>query len=121
MSEFTIVCQEHPQYLQYTLSGDHTDQDWVDLLHRMAADVERTGKMRIYIDAVEVTWTDSVMLRYRVGVLTGKLFGGTTRIAALTRADDSDPLWETVASNRGAIVRLGHDGDDLLKWLAQDA
>jgi len=115
VTPFTIIYDELPDYLQYTLSGDHVDQDWVDLLVRMAADVERTEKSKIFVDASQVALSNSVMLRYRIGVLTGELFGMSTRIATLSRADDPDQLWETVATNRGAIVRSGRDRDDLLK------
>ncbi|QDU78111.1 hypothetical protein Pan97_51920 [Bremerella volcania] len=121
MTDFTIVLQEHPRYLQYTLSGDHTVEDWIDLLHQMAADSERLGKSRIFVDASQVTLSNSVMLRYRIGVLTGEIFGANARIATLARADDPDQLWETVATNRGAIVRSGRDRDKLLEWLDEVA
>ncbi|PQO31257.1 hypothetical protein C5Y96_13005 [Blastopirellula marina] len=121
MTPFTIIFDELPEYLQYALSGDHSDQDWLDLLHRMAADIKRTGKSKIFVDASQVTMSTSVMLRYRIGVLTGELFGATTRIATLSRADDADQLWETVATNRGAIVRSGRDREKLLGWLNEVA
>lgn len=121
MPEFTIVFEELPAYLQYTLSGDHTEQDWVDLLYRMAADINRTQKSRVFVDASQVTKSTSVMLRYRIGVLTGELFGATTRITTLSRSDDPDQLWETVATNRGAIVKSGHDREKLLQWLIEVA
>ncbi len=121
MTEFTILFEEQPEYLQYTLSGDHTEQDWVDLLHRMVADTQRTGKTRIFIDAAQVTISDSVLLRYKIGVLTGRLFSSGARIATLSPADDPDQLWETVATNRGATVKSGHDRDQLLNWLVEAA
>lgn len=121
MTEFKIVFEEFPEYLQYTLSGDHSTQDWVDLIHRMAADSEQMRKTRIFVDASQVTLSNSVMLRYRIGVLTGELFGAKTRIATLSRVDDPDQLWETVATNRGAIVRSGRDRDKLIQWLSEDA
>lgn len=117
MSNTCIDMLEHPEYLEFIVSGDPTEDEWIALMHEI---VERTGKSRIYIDASGLEKPIDSMVRYRMGIRTGEAFGIRARFAALRPVWDEDNFWETVATNRGAIAKSGDDRSALIQWLLSD-
>ncbi|MBA2117964.1 hypothetical protein [Bremerella alba] len=111
---------EHPEYLEFVISGDPTEDAWVKLMHEIVESIQKTGKSRVFIDASGLTNRVDSMVRYRMGIRTGETFGVRVRIAALRPDWDEDNFWETVASNRGAIAKSDVDRASLLDWLLSE-
>lgn len=111
---------EHPEYLEFIVSGDPTENEWISLMHEIVERIKRTGKTCIFIDASGLAKRIDPMVRYRMGIRTGETFGVEARFAVLRPVWDDDNFWETVASNRGAIAKSGDDRSDLLQWLLSD-
>ncbi|PQO31255.1 hypothetical protein C5Y96_12995 [Blastopirellula marina] len=120
MSDTCIGMLEHPEYLEFVISGDPTEQEWISLLHEIVESISRTGKPRVFIDASQIDHPVDSMIRYRMGIRTGETFGVLARIAALRPVWNDDNFWETVATNRGAIAKSGEDRSALIEWLLCD-
>lgn len=120
MSDTRIDMLEHPEYLEFVVSGDPTENEWISLLHEIVESISRTGKSRVFVDASQIAHPIDSMVRYRMGVLTGATFGIRARFAALRPAWVDDNFWETVATNRGAMAKSGDDRSALIEWLLSD-
>lgn len=116
--KFDII--EHQQYLEFITSGDPTENQWIELLHRIVKELERSGKSCVFVDASDMTTLPDSMVRYRMGIRTGETFSVNARVAVLYPLLKDDNFWETVATNRGALARSGNDRNELLAWLLQD-
>ncbi|PQO33046.1 hypothetical protein [Blastopirellula marina] len=116
--KFDII--EHPQYVEFITAGDPTEKQWIELLHRIVEELERSGKSRVFVDASNMTTIPDSMVRYRMGIRTGETLSVSARIAVFYPLLKDDNFWETVATNRGALARSGNDRDELLAWLLQD-
>jgi len=111
---------EHPEYLEFIVSGDPSENEWITLMHDIVERIGSTGKFRIFIDGSGLEKPVDSMIRYRMGIRTGETFGVRARLAALRPEWDEDNFWETVATNRGAIARSGDDRAALIDWLLSD-
>lgn len=120
MSNTCIDMVEHPKYLEFIVSGDPTEDEWVALMHQMVQQIQSSGKSCIFLDASGLSTPIDAMVRYRMGIRTGQTFGIQARIAALRPEWDDDNFWETVASNRGAIAKSGDNRSNLIQWLLSD-
>ena len=114
----TIV---HPHFLEFVISGDASERDWIEVQDWSAELADKTGKRRIYFDASGVTSEPEAMALYRIGVRTGKTFRGSARVALLQPAWSNDNFWEVVANNSGAIAKLGAKRQELIQWLLEDS
>ncbi len=121
MSSLHIEMIEHPKFLEFIIQGTPSEQDWVELVHRIPEEVQRTGKNRILANLQAVEPPVPSMVRYRIGILTGEKFGVDIRVAALGRDSEMDHFWETVATNRGALAKSGHNREELIRWLLENA
>ncbi|MEW4454984.1 hypothetical protein AB1L30_20120 [Bremerella sp. JC817] len=117
MSNERFDMVEHEEYLEYVISGDPSEKEWMDLLEDQVQHIQQTGKTKIYVDASGLTAPPVSMVRYRMGIRTGEQFGVHARVAVLRPTWEHDNFWETVATNRGAIARSGNDRDELIQWL----
>jgi len=120
MSNTCIDMVEHPEYLEFKVSGDPTEDEWIALMHQIVQQIHNSGKARVFLDGSGIQSPVDSMVRYRMGIRTGETFGVRARIAALHPIWDDDNFWETVASNRGAIAKSGDDRSELLHWLLSD-
>ena len=120
MSNMRIDMLEHPEYLEFVVSGDPTEDEWIEVMHQIVGHISQTGKSRIFIDASGIEKPIDSMVRYRMGIRTGETFGIRARFAALRPVWDEDNFWETVATNRGAIAKSGEDRAALIEWLLSD-
>ncbi|MEW4563739.1 hypothetical protein AB1K70_14490 [Bremerella sp. JC770] len=120
MSNTCIDMLEHPEYLEFKVSGDPTEEEWIALMHQIVQWIQSTGKTRVLLDGSGIESPVDSMIRYRMGIRTGETFGVGARIAALHPIWDDDNFWETVATNRGAIAKSGDDRSTLMQWLLSD-
>lgn len=120
MSSTCIDMVEHPEYLEFVVSGDPTENEWISVMHNIVERIDETGKSRVFIDASGIEKPIDSMVRYRMGIRTGETFGINARFAALRPVWDDDNFWETVATNRGAIAKSGEDRLALIQWLLSD-
>ncbi|RCS40745.1 hypothetical protein DTL42_25625 [Bremerella cremea] len=116
--DFDIL--EHPQFLEFIMSGDPTEEQWVELLRRIVEELERRDKSRVLVDASAMTTMPSSMVRYRMGLRTGESLHLNARIAVLYPQNKDDNFWETVATNRGALARSGISRAELVAWLLRE-
>ena len=119
MDKLSVEQFEHPDFLEFVCSGDHTPDDWQELVQLALQECERTGKKSILVDGLKLTSPLDNMTRYRVGLLVAEKFGSTYKIASLTPREHINFFWETVAHNRGAKVRTASDRDTLISWLGE--
>ena len=119
MSKMHCELIEHPDYLEFVVTGQPSEQDWIDLMQRLAKTISARGIGRALGDISGIEAPVEMMVRYRIGVRTGEIFGAGVRIAVLGRDEPPNNFWETVATNRGAVVKSGYDRDELLAWLLE--
>ena len=117
MSKMHCELIEHPDYLEFVVTGQPTEQDWIDLMRLLAKTAAAQGTGRLLGDISGIDTPVEMMVRYRIGVRTGEIFGAGVRIAVLGRDETPNNFWETVATNRGAVVKSGYVRDELLAWL----
>ncbi|WP_144977685.1 hypothetical protein [Bremerella volcania] len=112
---------EHCVYLEFIVSGDPSEPQWIALMHDIVEPISKTGKSRIFVDLSGISNAIDPMNHYRMGIRAGATFGIRACLAALRPVWDDDNFWETVATNRAAIAKSGDDRMTLLNWLTSDA
>lgn len=119
MSVMRYELIEHPEFLEFIVTGQPTEQDWIDLMQMLVDTIDRLGIGHIFGDISRIEASVDTMVRYRIGVRTGEMFGAGVRIAILGPEEPPNNFWETVATNRGAVVKSGYNRDELLAWLLE--
>lgn len=115
---------EHPDYLEFVVpEGKQDEAYWQQVLQLLVDSVEKTGKRRILVERPFQKGSEQVegMVVYRIALRTAEVFGVTVRLAVLSPIADESSFFETVATNRGAIIQVGNDRETLLAWLLSDA
>lgn len=114
---------EHADYLEFVMpEGKQDEAYWKQALQFQVDSVEKTGKRRIFVDRPTSANAEQVepMGIYRAALRTAEAFGVTVRIAVWSPIAEQHSFFETVATNRGAIIRVGDDREALLEWLLSD-
>ncbi|GAA4431669.1 hypothetical protein [Bremerella cremea] len=114
---------EELEILEFVMTeADQDEEGWDAMLQAMANATRKTGIRRILLDRSRLgeECPRQPMFAYRTALRTAEVFGASVRIAAQATGNDDDNFWETVASNRGAIVKVGTQRAPLIDWLMQE-
>lgn len=111
---------EHPEYLEYVVTGSPDNEEWMGLIDRVEADCKRHKQRRVLVDVQGCDSAPQPMQRYNLGVAMGKTFSSGLRIAVQDRTENIDFFWETVAVNRGVKAKVSSKREVLLAWLKEE-
>ncbi len=114
---------EHPDYLEFIVpEGKQDEAYWEQVLQFMFATVKKTGQRRILVERPKQKSDEPIegMVVYRLALRTAETFGVSVRIAVQSPTANEDSFFETVATNRGAMIRVGTDREALISWLIGD-
>lgn len=114
---------EHSNYLEFVVpDGKHDEAYWSQFLKSMVATVEQTGKTRILVQRPAQDPSERVegMVIYRMALRTAEAFGVSVRIAIQSPVAQEDSFFETVATNRGAMIKVDKNRAALVAWLSED-
>lgn len=118
MGNLQVEQIEHPEFLEYVLSGnDHTRAEWEALIYRIQEEAERTQIWRVLVDGHMLEKLYDDLSRYHLSKLAASVFSTELKVGSLFRQELINYFGETVAVNRGVNLRVDSDRDALMTWL----
>ncbi|MBW8888822.1 MAG: hypothetical protein JF616_13790 [Fibrobacteres bacterium] len=109
-------------YVRFRIQGEYDAKDLEGMILPMLEEVVRQGFMRAYIDITQVTGELPDFDRFTLAESFARHWGAKRRAAIQvdTARQRINKLFENVAVNRSAQVRVGDQPDALLAWLMAD-
>lgn len=112
--------QQEAGYLIVEASGDWTAPNAEAAIAEAHAEMTRRGLWLMFLDARGVSEPDFEVTRFITGKRWAEAFDNRFRTACWSRPENYTGFGETVAQNRGAIVKVFFERGDALKWLLDD-
>jgi hypothetical protein len=110
------------RFMRFSVVGECNAQDMQRLIPVMLEETERNGFQKAYVDTTSMIGEFRDFERYSLAESFVKHWGPRRRVVVEcppTKLSGSR-LFETVAVNRSAQLRIGDRATDLLAWLLAD-
>ena len=119
--DVTLEFKSFPHYLLVKGSGQWRERNVRHALQTVHLEAEKQGLTCILIDMRDVSPPANLVTRFFTGVQLATFFKHPYRIAAIGLASWVDHFTETVATNRGAKLKVFTDEQQALAWLLENA
>ncbi len=109
-------------HVRFQITGEYDVQDLERMISAMLEEVVRHGCDRAYIDITLMSGELPDFDRYTLAEVFARQWGAKRRAAIQvdTERQRVNRLFENVAVNRSAQVRVDDQPDELLAWLMRD-
>ncbi len=110
--------EKESTHLCMTVSGEYDFPDFVDYLKIIYAKCEEEGNFRMLLNILGVEGIDVPTLeRYFLGIEAAEQLKYKVKLAVVWHAEFTNYLTETVATNRGAYIKVFGSTEPALAWL----
>jgi hypothetical protein len=114
--EFEVI--EEGDILRLILKGPATLRELLRAVATVVAEIKSRRIWQVLCDATSIT-SLGAFERFEVGVELARVADKRMKLAVVARADLIDYIFENVARNRGASVRVFADTAAALRWLRE--
>lgn len=115
---FEYQSNDRNDYFQIDVQGPITLSELFGLFEVIRNESEDHKSRRIFLDLTKATGHTSTSERFRLGKEAARIWGNEIKVSILVdRSVKINQMFETVAVNRGANVRVFHEKVQALEWL----
>ncbi len=107
-------------YLAFQVSGEFKDEDTARLLRASVLACADEGPKRVLLDIRTVAGRPPTLHSYSMAKMAAELLTKSVRVAMLcTRDQLAKTFFETMALNRGVVVKAFDEPQSAVRWLRQ--
>ena len=117
-----IRIADRADYLAFELSGEFNEQDTARLLRAIVLVCADEGPKKVLMDVRAVTGPPPNIHSYSMAKVASELLTKWVRLALLCTKDQiAGTFFETIAFNRGVVVKAFDEPQSAIQWLRQQA
>ena len=113
--------EKKANYLYMIISGDYDENELMDIIQIIFDECIKEKTHKILVNVLEVDWENfGIIQRFYLGDEIAKVLSNKIKFAAVLTIENLNHFTETVASNRGAHMKVFHDLITAESWIESD-
>ena len=113
--------EKKANYLYMKISGDYNQDEFMEFIQIILNECIKEKTNKVLANMLEVDWVNfGTIQRFYLGDEIAKVLSNKIKLAAVLTIENLNHFTETVASNRGAHMKVFHDLITAESWIESD-